>query len=312
MSVYTVISEATMKQFLQGFDVGNLVSYRGIDEGIENTNYFVDTEKGGYVLTLFEWLPPDKLPYFINLMSYVASTGLPCPYPVTDRQGLTLHQLMAKPAVLITRLPGHTIKAPDVAQCEQVGDMLARMHLVMESFADRCENVRDIEWFKTQFLHIQAKLNNDDRALLDDEIRHQNKYSVDALPTGTIHADLFKDNVLFDGTQLSGVIDFYYACHANLLYDVAVTVNDWCRTANQHLSAPHYEALVTAYHSRRPFALSEKKAWQNTLRRAALRFWLSRLRDQFFPKDGAITHIKDPDVFKNILQLCRTQPPELY
>ena len=312
MSVYTVIPQATIEQFLRDFDVGALVAYRGIDEGIENTNYFVDTQQGCYVLTLFEWLAADQLPYFINLMSHVASAGLPCPQPVANKQGQTLHRLMAKPAALITRLPGHTIKVADAQQCAQVGEMLARMHLVTRDFGERRDNARDIDWFKTQFAKLQSKLEDDDRQLLNDEIQYQTKHSPDALPSGTIHADLFRDNVLFDGEQLSGIIDFYYACHANLLYDVAVAVNDWCRSANQSLSTPHYQALIEAYRSQRPFTATEKKQWQNTLRRAALRFWLSRLRDRYFPKDGAITHIKDPDVFKNILLLCRSQPPELY
>ena len=311
MSVYTVISEEDLGRFIQRFDIGSLLSYRGIDEGIENTNYFVDTDWGDYVLTLFEWLEADQLPYFINLMCHVADCGLPCPHPIADRQGLTLHELKGKPAALITRLPGRTIKAPSVAQCQQVGDILAKMHLVMRDFDGHSENIRDIGWFKMQSDNIQSKLSKDDSALLNDEIKHQSKQLSDALPAGTIHADLFKDNALFEGERLSGVIDFYYACHAKLLYDVAVTVNDWCRSADQHLSHPHYEALINAYHLRRPFEPTERDEWQNILRRAALRFWLSRLRDKLFPKDGAITHIKDPNVFKNILLLCREEDYEL-
>ena len=307
MSVYTVVSQAAIAQFIRGFDVGALVSYQGIDEGIENTNYFVDTKRGYYVLTLFEWLAAEKLPYFIKLMCRVADAGLPCPHPIADKRGQTLHRLMDKPTVLITRLPGRTVKQPTVAQCAQVGDMLARMHLVMRDFEDHSENVRDINWFKAQSAQIQSKLSADDCKLLNDEIQHQNECATDTLPVGTVHADLFKDNVLFDGEQLSGVIDFYYACHAQLLYDVAVAVNDWCRTADQHLSVPHYEALIKAYRLKRPFEAAENCEWQNILRRAALRFWLSRLRDQLFPKDGVITHIKDPDVFKNILLLCREE-----
>ena len=312
MSVYTIISQEALELFLARFDLGALYSYQGINEGIENTNYFVNTEKGYYVLTLFEWLTEDKLPYFINLMRHLANAGLPCPCPIANRQGQTLHRLMGKPATLISRLTGHTIKEPSVAQCAQVGNMLARMHSAMSDFDGRCENARDIDWFKKQCANIQSKLDTDDRNLLNDEVEHQSEDLSCLLPNGTIHADLFKDNVLFDDKQLSGVIDFYYACHGNLLYDVAVAVNDWCRGTNQHLSTPHYEALITAYHAERPFTITEKKEWQNILRRAALRFWLSRLQDKLFPKNGVITHIKDPDVFKNILLLCRTHPPELY
>ena len=311
MSVYTVISEEELRQFIQRFDIGPLLSYRGIDEGIENTNYFVNTNQGSYVLTLFEWLGANQLPYFINLMCHVADAGLPCPHPIADQQGYTLHELKGKPAALITRLPGHTIKSPSVTQCQQVGNILARMHLVMRDFDDHSENIRGINWFKVQSNKLESKLGKDDSALLNDEIKHQSKQLLDTLPKGTIHADLFKDNALFEGERLSGVIDFYYACHGKLLYDVAVTVNDWCRLADQHLSRPHYEALINAYHLIRPFEPTERDEWQNILRRAALRFWLSRLRDKLFPKDGAITHIKDPDVFKNILLLCREEDYEL-
>ena len=311
MSVYTLVPQRTLEQFIQNFDVGALLSYQGINEGIENTNYFVDTERGGYVLTLFEWLAADQLPYFIALMCHVAAAGLPCPQPIADRRGENLHRLMGKPAVLITRLAGHTIRQPSVAQCQQVGDLLARMHAVMRNFNNQGENIRDLEWFKEQAAQIQPQLGADDAALLDDEVRYQSEHLSNALPDGTIHADLFRDNVLFDGGRLSGVIDFYYACHAKLLYDVAVAVNDWCRLANQRLSIPHYEALIAAYALRRPFAPAERRAWQSVLRRAALRFWLSRLRDKLFPKDGAITHIKDPDAFKQILLHCRQEVFEL-
>ena len=179
MSVYTVISEQELRQFIQRFDIGPLLSHRGIDEGIENTNYFVNTDRGGYVLTLFEWLEVDQLPYFINLMCHVADAGLPCPHPIADQQGRTLHKLKGKPTALITRLPGHTIKSPSVTQCQQVGNILAKMHLVMRDFDDHSENIRGIDWFKVQSNKLESKLSKDDSALLNDEIKHQSKQLLD-------------------------------------------------------------------------------------------------------------------------------------
>ena len=313
MSVYTIVSEQQVEQFLQRFDLGRLTRMEGISEGIENTNYFVDTEHGQFVLTLFEWLDESELPYFLKLMSHVASAGLPCPRPIADHQGKFLHQLLAKPAALITRLKGHTIQEPSVEQCRQVGDLLAQMHLVMRDFHYPRENNRDTDWFRAQGARLQPKLSATDQALLYSEISYQEqrKQMLESLPGGTIHADLFKDNVLFDGNQLSGVIDFYYACRECWLYDVAVTINDWCRLNDQTICLQRYRALLSAYHARRPYQANEHDAWQDVLRRASLRFWLSRLGGKFFPRDGEITHIKDYDVFKNILLMCRNSVPSL-
>lgn len=313
MSVYTIVSKQEMEQFLQHFDLGRLTYLEGINEGIENTNYFVDTNQGKFVLTLFEWLDESELPYFLKLMSNVASAGLPCPRPIADKQGIVLQKLIGKPAALITRLKGHTIQEPNIEQCRQVGDILARMHLAMKDFDYPRDNNRDADWFYAQSTKVEAKLSYTDKGLLRSEILYQEQHKpiLESLPSGTIHADLFKDNVLFDSDHLSGVIDFYYACQGCWLYDVAVAINDWCRTSDQTIHPQHYRALLSAYHVRRPFVASECDAWQNVLRRASLRFWLSRICGKFFPRAGEITHIKDPDVFKNILLQCRNSVPAL-
>ncbi len=305
MSVYTQITARELEQFMQRYPCGALVSHKGISEGIENTNYFVDTAQGSYVLTVFEWLGRDELPWFIDLMAHVADAGLPCPHPVAARDGGYLQELKGKPAVLITRLRGRTVRDPDARHCGLVGEALARLHGAMKNFGRRRENGRDIAWFREQGRRLDEHLGARERELLRSEIKHQAACDFSPLPGGIIHADLFRDNVMFDGPRLSGLIDFYYACEGSLLYDLAVTVNDWCRRDGGAIAGDRYEALLAGYREHRALQPAEARAWQDALRRAALRFWLSRLRDRRFPRRGEITHIKDPGVFRDILLDCR-------
>lgn len=321
MSVYTAVSQSRMEEFLRCYDVGSLVRYEGINEGVENTNYFVDTDgaPGRYVLTLFEWQRPADLPYFLELMAHLAAAGLPCPHPVADRRGDCLQTLCEKPAALITRLAGRSVHAPDARHCEQVGAMLAKLHAAAAGFTGRHPDKRDGRWRRECSKRVLPFLSAADAEVLMDEISQHEEASQKSngseLPRGTIHADLFRDNVLFDGGCLSGVIDFYYSCDGDLLYDLAVTVNDWCSNKDGSLDRKRYSALVDAYAERRPFSAAERdatnNAWGSALRRAALRFWLSRLRDTHFPKDGQITHVKDADAFRNILLHRRRASPRL-
>ncbi len=306
MSVYTVVSESEMKEFLRRYDAGSLTAYKGINEGIENTNYFVDTGGGAlgsgrYVLTIFEWQTPSELPYFLDLMAYLADAGLSCPHPVADRQGTYLQTLHGKPAALITRLAGGSVHSPAPDHCRQVGSVLAALHETASGFARSHPNKRGGLWRRSYAEKITPKLPGDDARLLRGEIGHHKDSFPNGIPRGTIHADLFRDNVLFDEDRLSGVIDFYYACDGALIYDLAITVNDWCSRGDGSLDDRKYRALVGAYAARRAFSKAESEVWQDALRRAALRFWLSRLHDAHFPKVGHITHVKDADVFKNVL-----------
>ncbi len=305
MSVYTKLSGQELEQFLKRYPCGALVSHKGIREGIENTNYFVDTAQGRYVLTVFEWLDRAELPWFIDLMAHIADAGLPCPHPVAARDGGYLQELKGKPSVLITRLRGHTIRDPDTRHCGLVGEALARLHGATRNFGRKRENGKDIVWFRQQQQRLDARLDAPDRELMRSEIEHQAGCDFASLPGGIIHTDLFRDNVLFDGPRLSGLIDFYDACEGSLLYDLAVTVNDWCRRDGGAIAADRYEALVGGYREHRALHPAETRAWQDALRRAALRFWLSRLHDRCFPRRGEMTHIKDPGVFRDILLDCR-------
>jgi homoserine kinase type II len=308
MSVFTSVSIQQLQAWLQDYPIGEVIDLKGISSGITNTNYFVTTTKSKYVLTLFEHNTIDELPYFIDLMHHLSEHGVPCPDPITNRSGVSLHMLNGKPAVLISCLNGRDIAAPNAVHCAEVGRVLAQMHQAGQTFAAQSsgqahQNPRGAEWRKQTAQEVMAHLSTDDQKLLTETLAFQAELDTSALPKGIIHADLFRDNVLFDGDKVGGLIDFYYACYDVLAYDLAIVANDWCVQADGQLDAEKVEAMLKAYQAVRPFEQAEHAAWNGLLRIAALRFWLSRLYDQIYPQAGELTHAKDPDHFKNILKL---------
>lgn len=306
MSVFTKVSHLELTEFLRLYPVSGLVSYSGIGEGVENTNYFVDTTDGRWVLTLFERLNYDDLPFFLGLMDHLAAHGLPTAAPLRARDGRHLLSLNGKPAALVRRLTGQSVLFPNREQCAQVGQALGDLHVAGQSYAVRCENSRGPAWRRDTARALIPKADASARKLIEDELAAQSQLDLGALPQGVIHADLFKDNVLFVENRLSGVIDFYYACNDALLYDLAITVNDWCFDAEGQLNATRYEALVGAYRSRREFTAAEHANWTLTLRAAAFRFYLSRLYDWVFPRTGDVVQIKDPAQYRHILEHHRS------
>ena len=305
MSVFTSVSIQELQAWLQDYAIGEVVELKGISAGITNTNYFVTTTKNKYVLTLFEHNLMDELPYFIDLMSYLSTHGIPCPQPITNQAGISLHMLNGKPAVLISRLKGQDVTAPNTVHCAEVGRVLAKMHLAGQMFATQPahSNPRDAQWRINTAQKVMPHLPPADQQLLTEALAFQAALDMEPLPKGVIHADLFRDNVLFDGDEIGGLIDFYYACHDALAYDLAIAVNDWCVHADGTLDDARLEAMLSAYQAVRPLTEAEQAAWNSMLRIAALRFWLSRLYDKIYPQDGELTHAKDPDHFKNILKL---------
>lgn len=308
MSVYTPVPEDLLRHFLTLYDVGELVAYEGISAGIENTNYFVTTEQATFVLTLFEQFDASEVPWYLELMHHLSAHDIPSADPVPDQFGRYLNPLCEKPATLVQKLAGGHASEPNVAQCAAIGRVLAEMHLAGNSFDLPRENGRGPRWFESTAQDIGAALPLDDIALLREELAFQSTVPRAELPQGVIHADLFHDNALFVGDAVTGVIDFYYACNDALLYDVAVTANDWCSDTNGALMADKVNALTRAYAAVRAFTDDEHANWNAMLRAGALRFWLSRLKDKHFPRGGELTHIKDPNVFRQIL-LNRTQQP---
>ena len=228
MSVYTPVSEAELASWLRNYSVGQLAECEPIESGIENTNYFVTTSQGRYVLTLFERLPAEELPFYLDLMAHLARHGIPCPAPIADLSDQYLGSLNGKPAALVTRLPGRSLEKPGAPECEELGALLGRMHLAGRSYSAYLENPRGPKWWRFAAREVTGFLKEPQRELLEKELAFQSEQRFPDLPRGPVHADLFRDNALFDGARLSGVVDFYFAGVDCLLYDLAVCANDWC------------------------------------------------------------------------------------
>jgi homoserine kinase type II len=304
MSVYTNLNQGEIEAFLRHYDVGGLVSHAGIADGIENTNYFVTTTAGEFVLTLFEAMIPEDLPFCLGLMAFLAEHGLPTPHPMPDREGSFLRILKDRHATLVRRLQGKSLREVGVTHCREIGRTLGRMHSVGADFPLIRHNPRGAEWREIAAARLRPHLPLDDLEFMEVELATLRGIPGLRLPQGVLHADLFRDNALFttsDGA-LTGLIDFYYACRGPLLYDLAITVNDWCSLADGSLDPARACALLNAYASMRPVSREECAAWPLLLRAAAMRFWVSRLLAWHFPRVGELTHQKDPAEFFRILQ----------
>lgn len=312
MSVFTTLEFAEVDAWLKGYTIGHLTKLEGIASGIENTNYFVTSSHGEYVLTVFEKLTANELPWYLELMAHLASRGIPCPNPVGRLDNGYLGELKGKPASLVTRLRGRSITQPTATACAEVGELLADMHQAGKSYAKPMANPRGAAWFAATAERVRPVLDADNAKLLDEELGFaQATFKLTDLPAGVVHVDLFRDNVLFEGERLSGVIDFYFACQDRWLYDLAITVNDWCASDAGELDAARAKELVAAYHKVRPLTAAERAAWVAMLRAGALRFWLSRLYDLHFPRPGELVHAKDPGHFERIVRHHRAQPDKL-
>lgn len=306
MSVYTEVGRDDLVAFLSDYAVGELLSYDGISDGIENTNYFVTTEQGQFVLTLFEHHEFDDLGYFLEVMTFFYQHDIPSAHLAADKQGQYLKILCGRPAALVMRLSGRGVDTvATLKQCEAIGDVLGKMHLVGKEFSAHRVTQRGPNWRKQCAEKILALLDKDTAELLKTELSFQANYAKLDLPFGVTHSDLFRDNALFEGDELQGIIDFYYACDEYLLYDLAVVVNDWCVDESGLIEHQRYQALMHAYLQHRELTETEQISWNLVLRAAALRFWLSRLQDTHFPREGELTQTKNPDAFLKILKQHR-------
>ncbi|MDD2740698.1 MAG: homoserine kinase [Rhodocyclaceae bacterium] len=305
MSVYTTVGRAELATWLEPLALGALSDFAGIAAGMQNSNYFVTAGGVRRVLTVFEHLTPTQLDFYLALMAHLAARGIPCPQPVADPEGRLWRRLAGKPAALLSCLPGVDIEAASAEQCSLLGQMLAHLHLAAADFSQPLPNPCGADWRETVGRALLPQLSADERSRLTAELAFQAAQNYADLPRGVIHGDLFRDNVLWQSGQLSGVLDFYFAGEDVLLFDLAVVANDWCADAAK------LSALVAGYRSVRPIGVDEAIAWPALRRAAALRFWLLRLEVRHHPRPGAVVTIKDPDYFGRILQHLSLAPDEL-
>ncbi|MBI3346640.1 MAG: homoserine kinase [Burkholderiales bacterium] len=316
MAVFTEVSAAQAQALLDHLALGRLTSLRGIGAGIENTNYFVDCESGHYVLTLFERLTAEQLPFYLRLMQHLAQRGVPVPEPHADAAGEILFEVAGKPAAIVDRLHGGHQLAPDAFHCRQVGATLARMHLAGRDFPLQQPNLRGLPWWREVAPQILPFLDAPQAELLKSEMAYQEQLAASAefahLNTdlsGPIHADLFRDNVMFEPGEgpgrerLTGFFDFYFAGCDTWLFDLAVCLNDWCIDLTTGcLIEERASVFVAAYESERPLSGAEHRLLPALLRAAALRFWLSRLYDLHLPREASLLKAHDPRHFERVLR----------
>ncbi len=311
MAVFTPVSDKDAQALLTQYNLGSLVSLQGISAGIENTNYFLDTTQGRYVLTIFEVLTHQQLPFYIELMHHLAQHGVPVPQPQTQRNGERLTTLHGKPCAIVSRLRGRHEPDPGVTHCRLAGATLAQAHLAGRDFTLQQPNLRSLPWWQEVIPKVLPFLSAQQAALIQAELATQTRFFASAehaaLPSGPAHCDLFRDNVLFDGDHehpsMGGFIDFYFAGCDAWLFDVAVAVNDWCiHRADGSWQPELLQAWLHAYAQVRPFTPEEKQAWPLMLRAAAMRFWVSRLYDFYRPREAETLQPHDPSHFERVLQ----------
>ena len=307
MAVFTAVTLSDLQPWIKQFPLGDVSAIRGIASGIENSNFFIDTDRGEFVLTVFEKLTFAQLPFYLELMRHLAERGVAVPAPMANNQGELVTALHGKPASIVSKLVGQCDMTPGPQHCAEVGTMLAKMHVAAADFSIRQPNLRGLDWWRSTTPIVRPYLPVELATMLQDEMEFQESFAESelykALPNGPVHADLFRNNVMFDGERLSGFFDFYFAGYDTWLFDVAVTVNDWCIDLDSgRLDHQRVRAMLDAYHRARPFTAVEAASWQAMLRAAALRFWVSRLYDFYLPRDAEMLTPHDPAHFQRILQ----------
>ena len=310
MAVYTEVSDDELASFIESYNVGELLSYKGIAEGVENTNYLVHTAKGPFLLTLYEKrVAVEDLPFFLGLMEHLAKAGLNCPTPVHDAQGRVLRTLAGKPAALVTFLEGIWIRRPQPRHCMALGQAMASLHLAGQSFALRRPNALGLSGWRPLYHRFRSRADEISPGLagtIEQELDDLEQLWPASLPQGVIHADLFPDNAFFLGDQLSGLIDFYFACNDALVYDVAIALNAWCFESDHSFNMTKGQALLRGYQGIRALGPSEQRALPLLARGAALRFLLTRAYDWLHTDASALVSRKDPMEYLRRLKFHRS------
>ena len=301
MAVYTDVSDEELAAFIASYDIGALTSFKGIAEGVENSNYLVHTDRRPYILTLYEKrVRPEDLPYFLALMEHLAARDISCPLPVHDREGRTLRELAGRPAALISFLEGLSVRRPGIEHCTGLGQALARFHLAGRDFPMSRQNDLSLPGWRALYDDVSASADSVIPGLKDEiaaELSHLEKHWLDDLPSGVIHADLFPDNVFFLDDKLSGVIDFYFACNDMLAYDLAICLNAWCFEPDGSFNITKARAMLQAYEHERKLTEAELANLPLLARGAALRFLLTRTYDLLNTDANALVKTKDPNEY---------------
>ena len=312
MSVYTSVDFEQLDQFLMRYDLGKAVDFKPIAAGITNSNYTLETDHGRFVLTLYEHHSDDELDYMLRLQRHLAKRGLRCSKPVKDRRGEFYSSLNNRPTAIIHLLPGEVQASPGLEQCALIGAELAKFHLAGRDFELVRVNPRGLDWIVAVRDMLQGNLDDDDLKAIESSLLASRNFDIESLPRGAIHADLFHDNALFDGSTLGGILDFDYACTDCYVLDIAVLLNDWCIDQHYQLVDTRVSAVIDAYQHARCLEPAEIESLPLMLRLAALRFWLSRLYDKTFPLSGELTFIKCPDQLRDMhrLRSMKTNLPD--
>jgi homoserine kinase type II len=309
VAVYTDIAEQELEAFLADFDVGRPVSFKGIAEGVENSNFLLETETGRFILTVYERrVRRDELPFFLDLLGWLAARGFPSATPIADREGRTLRSLKGKPAALVSFLPGLSVRRPDAVRCREAGEGLAWLHRAAEGFPGRRANdLGQDAWNRLFAPHAAAAeaLKPGLAAVIGSDLKELDALWPRDLPQGIVHADYFPDNVFFVGDRFAGAIDFYFAAWDALAYDVGVALNAWCFEADGAFNVTKAAALLSGYRRRRVLAAAEMEALPILARGAAMRFFLTRLADWGATPPGSLVRPKDPLEYERKLAIHR-------
>lgn len=313
MAVYTEVTIPEAQALIDQLQLGTVIALQGIQGGIENTNYFVSCSQGEFVLTLFERLTLEQLPFYLQLTRHLAEKGIAVPAPQQDQAGQLLFMLNGKPAAVVQRLEGSSQLRPQVAHCAALGDTLARMHMAAQDFELQQPNLRGLPWWNETVPLVLNYIPEHLQALLQSELQHQNEVAqytaYTQLPKGPVHADLFRDNAMFVGERLSGIFDFYFAGVDTWLFDLCVVLNDWCiDLATGEFDQPRLQALLDAYQAVRPLTPDERRLIPDLVRAAALRFWISRLWDYYLPRQASMLVPHDPAHFERVLKARIAKP----
>ena len=304
MAVYTSLNSNDAEDFVKNYNIGSLISFKGISGGVTNSNFFIQTDHQEVVLTIFEELVASELNFYFEFMHHLSEHGFSCPNPIQDKEGIIVQTLRKKPAALLTKIPGKVHEEINENQLRALGFALAKMHELSKSFNGHKENNRNLSWMKKTYQSISDCLNDSVKNLISEELIYLQDLPSD-LPKGIIHADLFRDNVLFEDDTIGGIIDFYYACTDYFIYDIAIVINDWCTNNDGSINRTRQEIFLEAYDKNRVLKQKEYDALGGYLRLAAMRFLLSRYRDQLSKKEAELNQPKDPLFFQEILSLRR-------